>query len=243
MEQSGRDEGLGETCRAVVRAMQVVGTSICIGAHPGGCTPHAWSSPAAQRLHWAQTSSGQGPCVEARSSGVPVIVDDLTTIERWAQFRAAAQRFGVAATLVHPLTGDAGTVGALALYDSSPRAWTPEDRAMVELVAHLVTTIVAQRADNTELRSANERMRSTLDHRAVIEQAKGMIARDHSIPVETAFEWLRRHSRNTNTPVRDVAIAVVELGLHVPRPPAEPRRGIAIAQRRTRQSMTPRHGG
>jgi hypothetical protein len=100
-------------------------------------------------------------------------------------------------------------------------------------------TVERQAADIERLQGEIERLRLALEHRAVIEQAKGMVARDHGVSVEVAFEWLRRHSRNTNTPVRVLASAVVDLGLHIPRPLAEPRRVIAVQQRRQRVGDSP----
>jgi GAF domain-containing protein len=227
MDRNERENVLDSVCHGIGDAMHVAGASLCLGVDDEGCTPWSWSSPMAHQLHLAQASSGHGPCPEARASGVPVVVDDLATsgpweTERWVAFRAAARDCGAETALVHPLTGPTGTVGALALYDSAPRNWTAQERAAVGVVAQLLTALVQQQAEQAELRSVNERMRLALDHRAVIEQAKGMVARDHAVSVETAWERLRRHSRSTNTPVRDVSRAVVELGLMIPRPAAQP---------------------
>jgi hypothetical protein len=116
-------------------------------------------------------------------------------------------------------------------------AEAPKDAAGV--VAHLAAVVRRQAVELDGLRRENQRLRLALEHRAVIEQAKGMVARDHSVSVEVAFEWLRRHSRNTNIPVRDLASAVVDLGLHVPGPPPHSRRVIAVAQRRRRDNAAP----
>jgi ANTAR domain/PAS fold len=47
-------------------------------------------------------------------------------------------------------------------------------------------------------------------HRAVIEQAKGILMLIYRIDADTAFEMLRRHSQNTNTKLRDLAARLVD---------------------------------
>ena len=43
----------------------------------------------------------------------------------------------------------------------------------------------------------------------MIEQAKGVLMRDHQCDAEEAFEMLRHASQHTNRKVRDVAAAIV----------------------------------
>jgi AmiR/NasT family two-component response regulator len=62
-------------------------------------------------------------------------------------------------------------------------------------------------------RAINEQLREALDSRIVIEQAKGVLATERHIPVDEAFEVLRRHARSHSATLRSVAEAVVRLGL------------------------------
>ena len=47
-------------------------------------------------------------------------------------------------------------------------------------------------------------------HRAVIEQAKGIIMLAYQVDADAAFQVLRRHSQNTNTKLRDLAARLVD---------------------------------
>lgn len=58
-----------------------------------------------------------------------------------------------------------------------------------------------------------DQLQHALDSRIVIEQAKGIIAEDHGIAVDMAFQRLREHARNHNAGLRATADAVVNLGL------------------------------
>jgi AmiR/NasT family two-component response regulator len=51
----------------------------------------------------------------------------------------------------------------------------------------------------------------------VIEQAKGVLANEYNIPVEAAFNILRRHARSHNANLTSTAEAIVLLGLRPPR--------------------------
>ena len=55
--------------------------------------------------------------------------------------------------------------------------------------------------------------------RAIIERAKGILMERHSVDAETAFEMLRRHSRDTNRRLIDVAGAVVDGHRLLPKSP------------------------
>ena len=65
--------------------------------------------------------------------------------------------------------------------------------------------------DLTDLRisaaraAADHAVAEATQHRAVIEQAKGILMLVYRIDADTAFEVLRRHSQNTNTKLRDLA--------------------------------------
>ena len=57
--------------------------------------------------------------------------------------------------------------------------------------------------------AANHAVNEAAKHRAVIEQAKGMLMLTYRIDADTAFEVLRRHSQTTNTKVHDLAAHLV----------------------------------
>ena len=58
------------------------------------------------------------------------------------------------------------------------------------------------------LRRENDQLRTALSTRIVIEQAKGMLAQRFDIPVDDAFERLRREARNRRMNLHVLAAAV-----------------------------------
>ena len=61
----------------------------------------------------------------------------------------------------------------------------------------------------------NEQLQRALDSRAIIEQAKGMVASENDTTVEQAFRRIRAHARNHNVAIGSVAEAIVKLGLKI----------------------------
>jgi len=70
----------------------------------------------------------------------------------------------------------------------------------------ITTAVEAQASD-----AASAAIRASAASRAVIEQAKGILAYALDIDIEEAFDRLRRTSNTTNVAVRDIARRVVEL--------------------------------
>ena len=79
---------------------------------------------------------------------------------------------------------------------------------------------VTMRAESARLRSERNaareeaaQLRGALTSRVVIEQAKGMIAAQRGIDVDQAFQRLRKHARDHNARIHDLAAQVVMAGL------------------------------
>jgi hypothetical protein len=75
------------------------------------------------------------------------------------------------------------------------------------LVGHVVD-LTALRLSATRA-AANHAVIEAAKHRAVIEQAKGILMLSYGIDADAAFEVLRRHSQTTNTKVHDLAAHLV----------------------------------
>jgi AmiR/NasT family two-component response regulator len=59
----------------------------------------------------------------------------------------------------------------------------------------------------------NEQLQTALNSRVIIEQAKGVLAERGNIDMNTAFDCLRRYSRDHNLKLSDVGRQIVEAGL------------------------------
>ena len=77
----------------------------------------------------------------------------------------------------------------------------------------MATSYIVSASELDRQRRVNEQLREALESRIVIELAMGMLAAERGIPVDQAFEVLRRHARSHNATLRSVAHAVVSTGL------------------------------
>ncbi len=161
------------------------------------------------RLENFQYEHDAGPLLQAMQERRTITVGpDEAAL--WPAYAELVEELGVTASIVVPLRVGKDVLGALNLYATGP-ADLSASRAFAELVADLASTALSCMARQAEQVQLTEELRTALESRAVIEQAKGILmTRGHS--PESAFGHLRRVSQNRNTKLREVAAIVVELG-------------------------------
>jgi GAF domain-containing protein len=165
-------------------------------------------------LEKAQEETQLGPCVDAHRSQRPVLVEDIRVHhERWPTLTDVASRTGIVAVGSIPLRLSDVGLGTLDLYDTDRRRWTDEEADVAELLAALAAGYLANASRLDRARQTADQLQEALDSRVIIEQAKGLIAGERGISVDEAFHVLRAHARNRGASLREVAHAVVELGL------------------------------
>lgn len=155
------------------------------------------SAPALVRF---QLEHGEGPAAECLHSG-------SSSGGPWPRFSAACAEAGYSSVHTVPIAVGGDVFGALCLFDCGGDA----ERTARPLARAAALRLIQQR-DLQQLRTA-------LDSRIVIEQAKGMLAERYKIGVDTAFEGLRRYARDHNQRVADLARAIVDGGDPVRFPP------------------------
>jgi GAF domain-containing protein len=171
-------------------------------------TTAVFTDQAAPEIDEAQYRTGHGPCLDAYRTGSILRIDETLEDDRWPEFTAAATDHGIRSTLSLPLRADQGVIGALNLYSRTPQAFAENEQMATVFVAHAAAALANAQAYSAE-RTLSEQLRTALESRAVIEQAKGVLMRDHQCDAEEAFEILKRTSQHTNRKLRDVAATVV----------------------------------
>jgi GAF domain-containing protein len=175
----------------------------------------ASSQEDANVMELLQLQSDEGPCLECFSTGAPVSVPDLADAgERWPVFVAAVAKRG-AYRSVHalPLRLRGEAIGTLNLFHSQPGALPEADLALGQALADVATIgILSERAiRHSEV--VTEQLQTALNHRVIIEQAKGVLAHRGNLTMAAAFDRLRRYARNHNARLSEVARKVVETDL------------------------------
>lgn len=157
------------------------------------------------RVDEEQYDAGEGPCLHASRHRTTVLVDCDDAMARWPRFAAAAREEGIYSFLAAPLFTAEQALGSFNLYGRSRRAFDSLDAEILDLLTAAVSRAIGDFSRFKSARDAAEAIQRALQTRAPIEQAKGVLMAIHGIDADEAFDMLRRHSQNTNVPLRVVA--------------------------------------
>jgi GAF domain-containing protein len=169
----------------------------------------AFSGQLAAALDERQYKDGYGPCMDAAVSGQIIAVEDTSTDTLYPEFAAAAARAGVRNSLSIGLSAVArGTVGALNLYCKG-KALEQDARDAAAGFASYAAVALSNAAVHAGAVEEIEQMRTAMQSRATIEQAKGIIIATRRCSPDEAFDLLRDTSSRHNRKLRDIAQALV----------------------------------
>lgn len=206
-------------CQLCSRLLGVNGAGISMVTATGNRGVVCATDEVSARIEDLQFTLGEGVCVEAVTSGVPVMVADLhgpdaAGTARWPAFMEGAAAAGVRAVFALPLRVGVVSVGALDLYRDVPGALTADQLSAALTAAdaaaallQLDTGSASSFADNTVGRAA---------YQLQVHQASGMVMVQAGVTIEEAFLLLRAHAFAVGRPVADVARDVVERRLRFP---------------------------
>lgn len=175
-------------------------------------------SEAIAALERVQEQHQAGPCADAATSGEVVTVADLTDSDRargWPGYVEHALQADIRSVAGIPMLADGEPIGAIDLYSTATREWTSEDVRAARILTDIATSYLVHASELEQQQRTSEQLQEALDSRIIIEQAKGMLAASQGISVDQAFKALRKHARDHNARIQDVAKAVVNLGLQV----------------------------
>ncbi|MBB4692660.1 GAF and ANTAR domain-containing protein [Paractinoplanes abujensis] len=152
-----------------------------------------------------QQERGAGPCVDAARQQRVIVVDDMTTDDRWPEFSAVAVREGVCSMLCVPLWVDNLRLGTLSLYGERTAAFGESERRLAAVYGTLAALALADGQRVAQLTAA-------LETRDLIGQAKGILIERLRITPDAAFDLLSTISQNSNQKLVSVAERLVNTG-------------------------------
>ena len=174
------------------------------------------SDQSAQHLEDGQERLAQGPCAVAFSQRLPAAIANIHTDPDWGEFAQVLLSEGISAALSVPVELDGGVIGTLDVYVGQPRDWDPSEVAALQVYAGLVASLLsAATTAQVKGRLANQ-LQAALEHRWLIEQAKGVVMGREQVDAQAAFERLRGAARSSTRRLADVARDVTD-GQPLPR--------------------------
>ena len=208
-DESGDDSLRRLTTLAVELVPGGAAAAVTVATADGGLT-FAASDQRLDSLHSLQFTGGEGPVVETLRHNEPRRVDDTTAEARWLAFCRAAAEAGFGSCLALPLRTDQRPAGAVALYGEQPSVFCGVAHDAALLFAAQGGTAVRNAAMYRASRRLVSNLHFALEARAVIEQAKGIVAAQLGVSPDRAFQLLSRYSQNTNRRVRRVSSDLVQ---------------------------------
>lgn len=206
---SNPDASLDWLCRAGASALGVSGAAVALivtGDDPGSL---ASSDERASLVVDLQFSFGEGPSIDAHSTGRPVLVADLARATRWPAFGPEAIAAGAAAVFALPIQVGAARFGAFTLYRDRTgplaRGVLGDALALAELVCE-ITLCWQARVPPGSLAQIIEDLAA---QRTVVYQATGMVLAQLDVSPESALATLRARAYVARRPVGEVSADVV----------------------------------
>lgn len=163
-----------------------------------------------------QLRAGEGPCVEAVTTGKVVSVINTTEIhDRWPTFADAAEGSGYLSVHAIPLRLRGETIGSLNLFRNKEGALNGTDALAAQALADVATISVLQERTIRDATIIRDQLKHALDSRVVIEQAKGVISHTHDLDMDAAYRLIRHHSRSTQTAMAAVATGIIDGSIRI----------------------------
>lgn len=213
---------LADTC---VELLAADAAGMLLSDQRGQLAPVAASTEGTRLLELFQLQTDEGPCLDCFHTGAPVTCTDLAEADsRWPRFATRAAQEGVASVHALPLRLRDETIGALNLFCTRPGPLPDTDLRLGQALADVATIGILNERAVRRGEVLAEQLQGALNSRIILEQAKGVLAALAHIDPAEAFALLRRHARQHNLRLTDLARAVVNGGpeLDAVLHPAEP---------------------
>ncbi len=199
-----------------VDVLDVAAAGLMLATADGELRVLASSSEAMRVLELFEVQADEGPCVDCYRTGEPIVNLRLDAVDgRWPTFGPKAYEAGFRSVHALPMRLRKQTIGALNMYRVDEGEMRASDVIAAQALADVATIAILQHRAVRDAQVLNEQLTLALNTRIVIEQAKGVVAERADLDMEHAFARLRRHARNHNLRLTDVAHAISSKALAV----------------------------
>lgn len=194
-----------------VEMLDVDAAGLMLVAPEGDLRVVASSSEEMRLVELFEIQSQEGPCPEAYRTGEAAVTDNLGGDDvRWPQFGPVALQAGFLSAQALPMRLRGVTIGALNLFRTKTGLLDQPDLVAAQALADVATIAILQNRAAIQAHLVVDQLNHALNSRVMIEQAKGILAERTGLDMEGSFGWLRKHARNHNLLLVDVAQAIID---------------------------------
>lgn len=156
-----------------------------------------------------QYTLGDGPCLTAARERSTVVADCVAGDDRWPRFGPTAVAAGVSSALSAPIDAGGRTVGAINLFSATRGGFDSIDETLLTALTAAFGHALSDYAAKRSAQDTVDGLRAAMEHRAPIEQAKGIVMALYRIGPDAAFARLSQRSQDENRKLRDIAVEFV----------------------------------
>jgi transcriptional regulator with GAF, ATPase, and Fis domain len=190
--------------------LDVDSAGILLANARGGLEVVASTSEANTLVEIMQLDADAGPCLECFRLRTVVSVPDIDVgSDRWPDFSATARAQGIHSVYAIPLRLREITIGTLNLMRNERGELNRYDMRAAQALADVATIGILQERTIRDASKLRAQLQETLSGRAVIEQAKGVVAETADVTIESAFALIREHARSNHLSLSLVARRLV----------------------------------
>ena len=211
---------LAERC---VSLLGLAEAGVVLVGSGGQLRPLASSSERMHLIELIELQRQDGPCLDCWRSGEAVREDRLAEAQaRWPRFAPAALAAGFLSVYAVPMRLREERLGALNLFANQPYGLIEPDEAVAQAMADVATIGILHQRFIHQREEISEQLQKAFNARAVLEQAKGVVAAATSTDVDEAFALLRDYARHQRLLLSEVARQVMsrELAVETMRSPS-----------------------
>ncbi|MEV6600095.1 GAF and ANTAR domain-containing protein [Actinoplanes sp. NPDC051346] len=210
---------LRRACTAAADTLTASGAGISMMTEAGARGIYAASDPLTEHMEELQFVLGEGPCWDAFASRRPVLIPDLDreSPARWPMYTPAAHDSGIRAVFSFPLQMGAVRLGVLDVFRKRSGPLTGDELVTALTFAEVTMTALLDQHEDAATKGLEGDLAETVEHRAELFQAQGMVMVQLGVPIGEASARIRAYAYAHGRRLDDVARDVVERRLHFDR--------------------------
>ena len=147
---------------------------------------------------------GEGVVGYVAQNNKPLAILDVLKDPRYKE-KELAKKEGLVSMLSVPLAVKDKVIGVINCYTSYPHEFTETERHVLTMVANQAAICI----ENTELMVKTKVIQEELETRKLLERAKGILMKHHSLSEDAAFKRIRKASMDSRKTMRQIAEAIL----------------------------------
>jgi hypothetical protein len=156
-----------------------------------------------------QYETGQGPCLDAATIGLPFHSSSLGEEKRWPQFVPRAQARGIRSIMSTPLLAAEEPLGALNIYSRAADAFAAHEQAWASQFAEGAAEVLTVASMGGSLADLQAELSIALESREQIGLAQGIVMARQGLSAAAAQRFLTDLSVRSSRPMLAICLQIV----------------------------------